>query len=526
MSGIADRRIADAMRTRLAAGPAPFAELLAVARASASAALDGREGAFHALLHRLVRADALEVVGRGARGAAVYALPGAARAPSPDDPVAVPPPVSAAASRAALAVASGVRDPGARGRVVADVLAHRGALEAEGRLRDFGSGKAARILLARVDRSASAIVLPENGWERFLRFLRHEAPSMGATLVVLGLVWRFGGEFRVIPSNSMQPALKPGDRVVVQKLFGKELPGRWQIVVFHKPTDGVVLVKRVVGLPGERLAIEDGDLYVDGKLAVKPDDVREAVREPLVRSDFTGAVRSGRVGGGPGEGRRLARRLPLPPRALRRRADLRRRERQDGDEPGTAAARARPLRRVPASGAPPRFASRTPAARTGRSISNGAPRSSAADAPVLCADGPPRKGRSTVLSPRHRPRPTLAANEVELSYVDGVARLISGGNQTHAVEVPTRGCLPTVFVSGGVRSVAIDRDVHYTNIGEYATDPGNPFLVPQDCVFCLGDHSAHSADCRLRSVGPVPLDLLIGPVRFRVWPPSRIGRVR
>jgi len=523
VSGIADRRVADAMRTRLAAGPAPFDDLLAVARAAAGPALEGQEGAFHALLHGLVRTDGLEVVGRGARGAAVYALPAAARTPSPDDPVEIPPAVSAAASRAALAVASSVRDPGARGRVVADVLAHRGALEAEGRLRDFGSEKAARVLLGRVDRSRATIVQPENGWERFLRFLRHEAPSMGVTLVVLGLLWLFVGEFRVIPSNSMQPSLKPGDRVVVQKLFGTERPERWQIVVFRKPSDGVVLVKRVVGLPGERLAIEDGDLYVDGKLAVKPDDLREAVREPLVRSDFSGAV--------PPAGWEA-----VPATDDGSRAGFRYRPALYGDEP-------------------------TCVDENGKTEMNPAPRPLAHDLYVRArvrgeasirlsfaggSDGPVdllglgsgtagthqawefavSRKRSTIALPLDTvPGPTLAADEVEVSYVDGVARLTFGG-QTESVAVPTRGSLPTVFVSGDVRSVAIDRDVHYTNIGEYATDPGNPFLVPLGCVFCLGDHSAHSADCRLRSVGPIPLDRLIGPVRFRVWPPSRIGRVR
>lgn len=74
-----------------------------------------------------------------------------------------------------------------------------------------------------------------------------------------------------IPSTSMVPTLEVGDRVVVSKL--ERDPGRGDIVVFDRPEtspagpdDPEVLIKRVIGLPGERVASRGGRVYVDGQL--------------------------------------------------------------------------------------------------------------------------------------------------------------------------------------------------------------------------------------------------------------------
>jgi signal peptidase I len=68
-----------------------------------------------------------------------------------------------------------------------------------------------------------------------------------------------------IPSESMAPTLRPGDHVLVEKLsyrFGS--PHRGDLVVFKAPDGSSLAVKRVVGLAGDRVAIEDGVLAVNG----------------------------------------------------------------------------------------------------------------------------------------------------------------------------------------------------------------------------------------------------------------------
>ena len=113
--------------------------------------------------------------------------------------------------------------------------------------------------------------------------------------VFLAINWLLVQPFR-IPSNSMLPTLRGGtffggDRVAVNKwiygpripftskrLFRLAEPQRWDIVVFRavkKDAEHNVLVKRIVGLPGERIHIEPGELYVNGELLEPPEDLRK-----------------------------------------------------------------------------------------------------------------------------------------------------------------------------------------------------------------------------------------------------------
>jgi signal peptidase I len=76
-----------------------------------------------------------------------------------------------------------------------------------------------------------------------------------------------------IPSGSMEPTLKVGDRILVNKL-SYDLHGvdRGNIVVFKRPPAEncggqfvADLVKRVIGLPGETISLSGGYVYINGK---------------------------------------------------------------------------------------------------------------------------------------------------------------------------------------------------------------------------------------------------------------------
>jgi len=62
------------------------------------------------------------------------------------------------------------------------------------------------------------------------------------------------------------------DRIFV----GKRLtPRRWDMIVFRYPEQpSEIYVKRLVGLPGERIELRDGEVTIDGKIAPKPDHLR------------------------------------------------------------------------------------------------------------------------------------------------------------------------------------------------------------------------------------------------------------
>lgn len=74
-----------------------------------------------------------------------------------------------------------------------------------------------------------------------------------------------------IPSASMVPTLEVGDRVVVSKM--NKDPGRGDIIVFERPENDPasgpdapdVLIKRVIGLPGDTVSASDGKVYVNGR---------------------------------------------------------------------------------------------------------------------------------------------------------------------------------------------------------------------------------------------------------------------
>jgi signal peptidase I len=79
-----------------------------------------------------------------------------------------------------------------------------------------------------------------------------------------------------IPSGSMEPTLAVGDRVLVNKLSYDFHPvHRGDIVVFSKPpndtTPGVTdLIKRVIGLPGETISGQNGQVYINGHPLAEP----------------------------------------------------------------------------------------------------------------------------------------------------------------------------------------------------------------------------------------------------------------
>jgi len=92
----------------------------------------------------------------------------------------------------------------------------------------------------------------------------------------------------LIPSTSMANTLVPGQRVLVDRLvYRYRSVHRGDIIVFRRPDPPHdVLIKRVVGLPGDLLALRNGRLYVNGQRS--PDsfvDKVDGMTEPTTAAD-------------------------------------------------------------------------------------------------------------------------------------------------------------------------------------------------------------------------------------------------
>jgi signal peptidase I len=100
-----------------------------------------------------------------------------------------------------------------------------------------------------------------------------------------------------IPSESMEPTLLVGDFLLVNKQSlgtvdaGGLLPSddirRGEVVVFHYPVDPLLhLVKRVVGLPGDRVRLRGNHVYVNGQVLAEPYAIYRASATDNFRDNF------------------------------------------------------------------------------------------------------------------------------------------------------------------------------------------------------------------------------------------------
>lgn len=107
-------------------------------------------------------------------------------------------------------------------------------------------------------------------------FFSEFAEAIIAAIVVAVILRVFFVSVYRVPTESMQPSLIPGDFIVAWKTsygvpvpfsnggkWGARLPDRGDVVVFRLPGEDALFVKRVIGLPGDRIAIEDGKVILN-----------------------------------------------------------------------------------------------------------------------------------------------------------------------------------------------------------------------------------------------------------------------
>jgi signal peptidase I len=75
----------------------------------------------------------------------------------------------------------------------------------------------------------------------------------------------------VVPSSSMYPTIKVGDRIIVTKIYEKKNLKRGDIIVFKSDELKENLIKRLIGLPGDEVAVKDnGQVFINGSKIKEP----------------------------------------------------------------------------------------------------------------------------------------------------------------------------------------------------------------------------------------------------------------
>ena len=121
--------------------------------------------------------------------------------------------------------------------------------------------------------------------------LRRRAGEIAQTVILTGLLFAvlstFIGQPFEVTQRSMEPTLASGDRVLVDKLSPRWSPyAQGDVVVFDAPdpynAGGIPYVKRIIGLPGDTIEIENGRIFV-----TQPGGAPIRLKEPYLQDGET-----------------------------------------------------------------------------------------------------------------------------------------------------------------------------------------------------------------------------------------------
>jgi len=95
-------------------------------------------------------------------------------------------------------------------------------------------------------------------------FIKEWLMPIGAAVILCLLINRFLFFNIQVPSESMLPTIQIGDRIVTTKIYNPSKLKRGDIIVFYFEEDNEKLVKRLIGLPGDKVEVKaGGSVYVN-----------------------------------------------------------------------------------------------------------------------------------------------------------------------------------------------------------------------------------------------------------------------
>lgn len=115
--------------------------------------------------------------------------------------------------------------------------------------------------------SNSGVSTPAHEYWRVLRMMRGWIRDLVISIAVAVFIIVFLYQPVKVEGTSMLPGLEDQERIFINKfVYRWEAIGRGDIVVFRYPRDtSKSYIKRVIGVPGDRVRMEDGQVYVNGR---------------------------------------------------------------------------------------------------------------------------------------------------------------------------------------------------------------------------------------------------------------------
>ena len=112
----------------------------------------------------------------------------------------------------------------------------------------------------------------------FIMFMKGWGNSLIAAIIIATSFESAIAEMNKVPTRSMNPTILEGDRIFVNKLaYDLKIPyttihlaewgnpQRGDITVLYSPEDGTRLVKRIIGVPGDRIEMRNNRLIINGE---------------------------------------------------------------------------------------------------------------------------------------------------------------------------------------------------------------------------------------------------------------------
>lgn len=120
---------------------------------------------------------------------------------------------------------------------------------------------------------ANAKTAPKSFWHQVIMGQRENIRILAIAIMIALVMRLFVAEPRFIPSDSMEPTLRIGDRLLIEKIsyhFHPPQPG--DVIVFRSPpqlrdygyTNKQAFIKRVIATPGDTVVVIDSQVLVNG----------------------------------------------------------------------------------------------------------------------------------------------------------------------------------------------------------------------------------------------------------------------